>query len=82
MIDDETMAKVEPIGTTLIAEPQANGQERPPTAGELLGHHLALFVAAAARSLPGELSPQSRYQVAIDLAKTVVGSELGRVFMQ
>lgn len=66
------------IGDTVrLGDPQP-AQQRQPLPSEILGANLALLVAAIAAHLPQELAPQSRYQVAVDLAKTVIGSPLAQ----
>lgn len=52
--------------------------QRQPLPAEILGANLALLVGAVARHLPEELAPQSRYQVAVDLVKSVIASDLAR----
>jgi hypothetical protein len=56
----------------------ADGPSTPPLPSQLLGANIALLVGAIAAHLPQELAPQSRYQVAVDLAKTVIGSPVAQ----
>jgi hypothetical protein len=76
----EQMTNGDLIGDTVrLGEPQrVEQEERPPLPSQLLGANLALLVGSIAAHLPQELAPQSRYQVAVDLAKTVIGSQLAQ----
>ena len=62
-----------------LPEPRVPDQQRQPLPAEILGGNLALLVGAIAATLPQELAPQSRYQVAVDLAKTVIAATWARV---
>jgi hypothetical protein len=72
------------IGETAPAEPLGQeetfpaGPQREPLPAEVLGGKIALLVGALAATLPAELAPQSRYQIAVDLTKTVIGSQLAQ----
>ena len=67
-------------------EQQVNGdligdmaRERLPRPAEIVGVNAVLMLTAIAHALPAELSPQSRYQIAIDLTKAAMSGLLAEV---
>lgn len=76
----EQMANGNLVGDLDLALPSAPPAEerREPLPAEVLGGKIALLVGALAATLPPELAPQSRYQIAVDLTKTVIGSQLAQ----